>query len=157
MVPILMTHPPILAWEGLYSSKVITYGHALSVFISPSTIIYPIFHSFSPFDTRPTSSSQVSSHWLGAQGFKGAEEICKESFQESMVTRKSKKCIHMWKNKVSMVTGKDMPLESITCFRGKKLVGHFCGKFICPSSLSKWLDSNWNRVLGYTSIFHVLV
>jgi hypothetical protein len=71
--------------------------------------------------------------------------------------RVSKKCIIAHKSKVTMVTGQDVPLEDIQSLYGKTLVGQFCGKIVRAPSFSQWVATNWKRMMGFASVFQVMV
>jgi hypothetical protein len=39
----------------------------------------------------------------------------------------------------------------------KAVVGRFCRKSVSPASLKGWLEVNWETLLGYIHVYHVLV
>ena len=57
---------------------------------------------------------------------------------------------------LELTIGRDIQLSEIPEYLNLALVGIFCGKLAGSSSLGEWMEKNWNPVLGYTPIFHVL-
>jgi hypothetical protein len=56
-----------------------------------------------------------------------------------------------------MVVEKDVSINEIPIFSGNTLVGHFCDKEVREIALTKWMEINFYLVLGYKTIFHILV
>lgn len=90
-------------------------------------------------------------------GSKGEEAIETSPSCRKLKVSTTGKCWKVRKEGRQMVVGDDIGIGNIAQMAGKTVVGCFCEKVASPSPIKKWLEDNWNLVLGYTPIFHTLV
>jgi hypothetical protein len=70
--------------------------------------------------------------------------------------RRKVKCWKARKEHRWMVVGDDKGIGEISSMVGKIVIGRFCGKFVIPTAIKKWLNINWKPFLGYSPFFHTL-